>query len=345
MAQFTDQVLHTFKKHSRVWRDSIHNGSPAMSAMRRHGAIKQTRVSGTTIVPMVLKDFTNNLTHFRGKQRIQHVAEEPFDAPEFKWYYISYKGALAETDVLENSGREQIIDRVASEMKRGRIHFGDRLNKNIVKLQSTNSTGFGEPTSEIHEGIPDIVFVAAGGTASNNTHGGIDRSAAANDWYRNQTLDITNTNVLAQLELLIQDSTRSGVRPSVWLMGKLAYNLIINLGIAKLQVNQLASAKPQKFQAGYSGLMHGGAEMVWDHEIVEDSTIGNTADTLDGVAYAMSTEFWQYIEGAPWGFKMLPWKKIDGGSEIMAREFTILAARAHYHELPRTCGVGHNITP
>lgn len=344
MAQFTDQVLHTFKKFARTWRDSIHNGSPAMSAMRRHGAIKQTKVSGTKIVPTVLKDFTNNLTHFRGKQRIQHVAEEPFDAPEYKWYYIAYKGALAETDVLENSGREQIIDRVASEMKRGRIHFGDRLNKNIVKLQSTNSTGFGEPTAEIHEGIPDIVFAHPTTDDSINTLGGIDRSAAANAWFRNEVLDITATNVLAQLELLLQNCTRAGVRPSVWLMGKLAYNLIINLGIAKLQVNQRASAKPQKFQAGFSGLMHAGAEMIWDHEVVEDSTIGDTADTLQGVVYAMSTEFWQYIEGAPWGFNMLPWKHIDGGSEIMAREFTILAARAHYHELPRTCGVGFGVT-
>lgn len=312
--------------------------------MRRHGAIKQTKVSGTTIVPTVLKDATNNLTHFRGKQRIQHIAEEPFDAPAYKWYYIAYKGALAETDVLENTGREQIIDRISSEMKKSRIYMTDRLNKNIVKLQTTNSTDFGEPVAEIHEGIPDIVHVDAGAATITNTLGGIDRNTGANSWFQNQALDITNTNVLAQLELLVQDCTRGGVRPAVWLLGKIAYNLIVNLGIAKMQVNQLASAKPQKFQAGFSGLMHAGAEMIWDHEIVEDTTIGNTAATLQGVAYAMSTEFWQYIEGAPWGFKMLPWKEPDGGSEIMAREFTILAARAHYHELPRTCGVGHGIT-
>ena len=343
MAQFTDQVLHTFEKFSRTWRDAVHNGSPAMSAMRRHGAIKKIKVSGTKINPTVLKDATNNLTHFRGKQRLQHVAEEPFDAPSYKWYYLAYKGALALTDGLENSGREQIIDRMSSEMKKGRIYFGDRLNKNIVKLQSTNATGFGESTAEIHEGIPDIVHVDAGAATVTNTLGGITRNTGNESWFQNQALDITNTNVLAQLELLLQDCTRSGVRPSVWLMGKIAHNIIVNLGIGKLQVNQLASAKPQKFQAGFSGVMMHGAEVVWDHEIVEDSTIGNTADTVEGVAYAMSTDFWNYIEGAPWGFKMLPWKEPDGGSEIMAREFTILAARAHYHELPRTCGVGHGI--
>lgn len=343
MAQFTDQALHTFRKFARTWRDAVHNGSPSMSAMRRHGAIKQTKVSGTTIVPTVLKDETNNLTHFRGKQRIQHIAEEPFDAPAYKWYYIAYKGALAETDVLENTGREQIIDRISSEMKRGRIYMTDRLNKNIVKLQSTNSSGFGEPTAEIHEGIPDIVFADPTTDDSINTLGGIDRSVAANSFLRNEVLDITNTNVLTQFALLAQNCTRNGIRPGVWLMGKNAYNLLIGLGIGKLTVNQLASAKPIKFQAGYSGIMFEGAEAVWDHEIVEDTTIGDTAATAEGVAYAMSTEFWQYIEGAPWGFKMLPWKEPDGGSEIMAREFTILAARAHYHELPRTCGVGFGV--
>ena len=343
MAQFGDQELHTFKKFAGTFRDSIHNGGPALAAMRRHGAIKQIDVAGTRIVPTVLKDETSNITHFRGKARISHTAEEPLDAPSHKWYYFAYKGALAVTDVLENRGKQQIINRVDGELKKARIYLADRFNKNVVKLQSTNATDFGEPTAEIHDGIPDIVFAHASTNDSINTLGGIDRSLAANSWYRNEVFDITNSNVLANMNLLLMNSTRNGVRPGVWLNGKNAYNLLGALLNAKFVINQPTSARPIKFQAGFSGLMMDGAEMVWDHEIVEDQTIGDTGSG-QGVAYGMSTEFWNYVEGKPWVFEMLPWKKPDGGSEIMAQEFTILAARSHYHELPRTCGVAFGIT-
>lgn len=341
MAQFSDQALHTFKRFAPTWRDSIHNGGPALSAMRRHNAIKQIDVAGLRIVPTVLKDETANITHFRGKARVSHTAEEPLDAPEYKWYYFAYKGALAETDVLENRGKQRIINRIDSELKKGRIYLADRFNKNAIRLQATNATDFGEPTAEIHEGIPDIVFVVDGGTSVNNTLGGIDRSAAGSSWFLNEEQDVTNANVLSNLELLNQNSTRNGVRPNVWLMSKLGYNLVGDLLQAKFRINQPQSARPIKFQAGFSGLMFDGSEMVWDHDI-EELTIGNTAAN-EGVAYAMSTEFWNYIEGKPWVFNMLPWKVPDGGSEIIAREFTILCARAHYHELPRTCGVAHGI--
>lgn len=345
MAQFSDQVLHTFKKFSKTFADSIHNGSPAMSALRRHGGIKRITLSGTNIVPTVLKDETNNITHFRGKQRIQHAAEEPLDGPQFKWHYMAYKGALAETDILENSGREQIIDRIDEQMKLGRIFMTDRLNKMLVKLKATNATDFGAAESELHLGFPDIIFVQSGGTTvGQNTLGGIDRSNSDNDWYRNQGSHLsTAANILAELNLLLMNCSRGSVRPSFWLSGIRGYNIIMDKLQAKFVINQPQSAKPIKFQAGTSGVMVEGAEIVWDHAIIEDTTIGNTTSS-EGVVYAISTEFENYIEAAPWGFKMMPWKEPDGASEIMAREFTILAARTHYHILPRTCGVGFGIT-
>jgi hypothetical protein len=344
VAQFEHDVLHTFKKHQKTFTANIHNGSAFLSAARRHNAIKRMNVSGRTIVRNALTAETGNIGHFKGKQRIQHTAEEPFDGHEYNWHWMYAKLALAETDIQINSGTEQIMGLVGNEVRRNELDFRDRLNKVFMLRQAKYASDFNVSTTLLGNGLPDIVFTnTAGTTFGQGALGGITRSAASGAWMRNQGIAV-GANIGFDLQKLYRNSTRNGVKPGVFFMGFNGYGILADSEEAKKRNIQnviTSGRKPPKFSAGYDGLMFNGMEVVWDHDLEESATIGASGNK--GVGYMVSTEWWHVVEGRPWNFTMMPWDKPSGGSEVMARETTILHSYTHWHDMPRTCGVAVQI--
>lgn len=346
MATFAHDVLHTYRKFQKKFVANIHNGSTYMSAARRHGAVKQQQISGRDIVRTALVAETGNIGHFKGKQRIQHTAEEPFEGHKYDWHWMWAKLALAETDIQINSGSEKIMDLVGNEVKRVNLDLRNRINMTGLKLKSEYASTYNVSTSLLGFGLPDIVFVAnAGTTVGQNTLGGNDRSASAFSWFRNQG-QLVGANIGFDLQKLFMNSTRNGTKPALAFCGPKAYRIIADAEEAKkhgIQNVIRSGRKAPKFSAGYDGILFNGMELMWDHDLTEDTTIGNTNATTQGVIYFVSTEHWYVIEGLPWNYKMMDWDKPTGGSEVFARESTILHSYTHYHDMPRTCGVGFQI--
>jgi hypothetical protein len=342
--QFEHDVLHTFRKHQKTFTENIHNGSAFMSAARRHNAVKRMKVSGRDIVRNSLTAETGNIGHFTGKQRIQHTAEEPFEGHKYDWHWMYGKMALAETDVQINSGSERIMSLVGNEIRRNQLDFRDRINKVFLHRKAKYASDFNVSTALLGDGLPDIVQTnTAGTTFGQGALGGLTRSAAANAWFRNQGKAI-GANIGFDLQILWRNCTRNGVKPGVVFAGFNAYGILADSEESKKRNVQnviRSGRKAPKFSAGYDGLLWNGAEVVWDHDLEESATIG--ASSNKGVMYMVSTEHWNVVEGQPWNFTMMDWDKPTGGSEVMARETTILHSYTHWHDMPRTCGVAVQI--
>lgn len=342
--QYEHDALHTHIKYQKTFTTNVYNGSSFLSAARRHNGIKRMKVSGRTIVRTALMADTGNIGHFRGKQRIQHMAEEPFEGHQYTWHYMYAKMALAETDILENSGEEQIMSLIGNEERRTELAFRERLNHVFMYRKAFYASTYNVGTALLADGLPDIIETnAAGTTFGQNTLGGLDRSAAANAWFRSQGKAI-GASIGFDSQTLFRNCTRNGIKPGVIFMGPNAYGIFADSEERKKyniqNVINSGRAAP-KFSAGYDGLLFNNVEVVWDHDIEESATIG--ASGSKGVAYFVSTNFWNVVEGRPWIFKMMPWDKPSGGSEVVARETMILHSYTHWHDAPRTCGVAVQI--
>lgn len=341
--QFEHDVLHTHKKYQKQFTQNIHNGSVILSAAQRHNAAKTMSVAGRTIVRSALVAETGNIHHFQGKKRVQHTAEEPFEGHEYNWHWMAAKLAVAETDIQMNSGEEQIMSLVGNEIRRTEIDLRNRMNHVFMYRRAYYASQYNVSTADLGFGLPDIIHVNSTTTFGQGSLGGLDRSTAANAWFRNQG-QVIGANIGFDFQTLWRNCTRNNVRPGLVLMNPLAYGIFADSEETKKRniVNVIRSGRvPPEFNAGYDGILFNGAEVSWDHDLEASATIGASASK--GVAYFVSTEHWNVVSGRPWNFMMMDWRKPDGASEIFARETTILHSYTHWHDMPRTCGIATQI--
>jgi len=241
-------------------------------------------------------DNDSNFQWFGPDEQVTYNRKRTLDEANFSWGSAHDGFALTEEELLQNY-ITVTDDRNAAATTSEKHQFINLMRENTDTLM----LGFKEKFDlDLHrDGTQDVdaipgldALIALDPTTG--TVGGIDRSVAANAFWRNQySLDITIANLLGQMETMWRATTRiGGNQPNFLLAGSVfidTYRAAVKAD-ATLQV-----AMPQKggytLDGGNTGLFYKGIPIVWDPVFADLDALDSPADQWESRCYMINTRF------------------------------------------------------
>lgn len=243
--------------------------------------LKQSQGDTLTGGNPIIETFTfaenGNGGSYSGADTLPTAQADVVSAAQFNLAQYACPVVFTGTEMLQNTGKQQMFDLIKARVKVAQSTMQNLINRHLY-LDGTGNNG------------KNITGLAAGVVLSptSGTYGGIDRSVAANAFWRNQkfqaTVDSTGVataaTIQAQWNAFIINLTRAADRPTMIIASPSVYALFE----ASLQpLQRFMSA--DKGSAGFKSLDFQGIPVVFD---TAASGIGSN------VAYFLNTDYLHY---------------------------------------------------
>ena len=196
-ASYTEIITTTLRKRNKQLADNVSNSNAALAILNERGKIRT--VSGGHVIVEEL-EYAENATfmYYSGYEALDISPSDVFSAAEFDWKQaaVNVSASGLEMDV-QNTGPEAVIQLVARRIDNAIKTMGNNLSTGIY------SDGTGTSGKQI-----DGLLTAVALDPTTGTYGGIDRSDAANTFWRNQTsgdvanIDTTSATLLDEMRTM-----------------------------------------------------------------------------------------------------------------------------------------------
>jgi hypothetical protein len=217
---FDDIASTTLQLYEDSLADNATKTMALLDRLRRKGKVNPAS-GGRTIVQPLEVGLNTNGGWYSGADTLSTVPFQPFSAAEYAWKQAFVPVVWTGLEKLQNSGRAEVIDIIASRIANGRKSLYDL----VAQASYADGTGFGG--KQMH-GLGLMVVASP----STGTVGGIDRST--NTFWRNQTGTVamaTAANIasanptpfLIAVNQLAIACTRGTDRPDLWLADAIGY--------------------------------------------------------------------------------------------------------------------------
>lgn len=250
------QILTTtLESRTGVLADNVTDNNAILRRLREKGKIRP--VSGGNVIYQEL-EYAENSTfkRYSGYETLDISPSDVFTAAEFNWKQAAVAVTCSGLEMLQNSGKERVIDLVESRVS------------NAEKTMMNNIAGdmYSDGTADGGKQIGGLQTLVADAPTS-GTVGGIDRSASIGAFWQNYAYDATTDGGAAATAANIQ-----GYMNTVWLAITrgtdhpdliLADNAYFNLYWQSLQSIQRITQENQA-AAGFMTLKYMGADVVYD---------------------------------------------------------------------------------
>lgn len=161
----TDIIATTIQSRSGFLADNVTNNNAALRRLKERGNVR-TFSGGNVILEEIMysDSTTNNTNSYSGFELINISPNSPISAAQFSITQYAAAVTISGLEMLQNSGKEEIIDLLEGRMNVAEAQLQNRLASDVY-LDGTgnggkNITGFG----------------AAVPTTNTNTYGGIARA-------------------------------------------------------------------------------------------------------------------------------------------------------------------------
>lgn len=266
----SDIVATTLEARSGQLADSVTDNNALLAQLRKKGRIRPVD-GGRLIYEELLFSDNLNAGWYSGYDTLPVAAQDVISAAEFEWKQAAVPVVVSGREMRQNSGKAAKINLIA-----GRIEAAEASLANLVSV-ALYSDGLGSGGKQI-TGL-DAAVPANPATGS---YGNIDRSSAANIFWRSQVQDpaVTPTSATIQgaMNTLWASCVRGADRP----------DLIISDGI--LWAIYMASLQTiQRFTDTTSANLGFPTVKFMDADVVLDGGIGGnaTASTM----YFLNTKY------------------------------------------------------
>lgn len=178
-SQVSDLLATTIAHRNRALADNLEHNNALLAKLRQRGNVKP--VSGGTHITeeVVYDDGDTSSGSYSGYDIIDITPDSPISAAEYDFKLYSRSITISGMEILQNSGREQMIDLLA-----GRVQVAE------TKLRNSISAGlYGDGTGNFGKDITGLQ-AAISSTPTSGTYGGIDRATWT--FWRNQVISCTN---------------------------------------------------------------------------------------------------------------------------------------------------------
>lgn len=253
MANLGQDATSTGRLRGKVLRDAVTDNLPVLSAMKEQGGIHR-KSYGRDIVEEA-KMAQNSSVAFVPKSGAVSLADtDIMDAATFDWKYLMGSVTWTVAEQLMNRGEGEYVDLIGSKY--------EVLEDSLMNLLHTALLGDGTTANYI-VGLAALVST----TPASGTVGGLDRSVAANAWFKNQSATSTTAcgsatvdaaNVKRFLSYGIDKTTRnSKTQGQIGLLGETHWGFATQ-AIEALQVIQ---NKSDVGGAGFDKLRYRGIDL------------------------------------------------------------------------------------
>lgn len=260
----------TLKYYSPTMTVNIANSNPGFMRMKEKNNIIID--GGERIVVPLEHDYNKTVTSFEGFDEVNVNDNEVFTAAEYNWKFYNVAITVALTDIVKNRGKHRLISFLESKIKNGERSLMKRLGTDM----------YGDGTGNGGKNMLGLAAIVST-TPSVGTLGGIDRSVATGEFWRNiQEAGVAFGASAAGRNLIdkVQTNIRAinGGVPDLCLLGKTGYNGLKKEFIAQEQQNDVGG-KNKKPGFGYIDFTLNNMDVVFDP---------NCPETY---AYLLSTDY------------------------------------------------------
>jgi hypothetical protein len=250
----SDILATTIESRTRKIADSVTKNNALLSQLERKGKIK-TFSGGHKILQELSFAENSNAGWYSGYDLLPVGVSDVISAAEYNIKQGAVPVVMSGLEMLQNSGREALIDLMES-----RLGVAEATLANLIS-GGLYSDGTGSGGKEI-DGLDAAVPV----DPTTGTYGGIDRSDAANTFWRSQISDQTGldaTTIQGFMNGLWATLVRGADRPDLILMDSGAATSIWEIYVASLQAQQRFMS-PEVGNLGFPTIKFFDADVVLD---------------------------------------------------------------------------------
>lgn len=278
-AQVSDLLATTIAHRSRKLADNLEHNNALLSKLRQRGNVRPFS-GGTHIMEEIMYDDGDNSSgSYAGYDVIDITPDSPISAAEFDIKQYARPVTISGMEIIQNAGREQMIDLLASRVK-------------VAETRLRNSVSAGLYGDGTGNGGKDITGLAAAlSTTATGVYGGINRATWA--FWNNQvqnvaTGGINSTNVLSHMNKLALACARGTDRVDLIVADNILFDAYQN---ALQAIQRVTNDSGQGLAgAGFTSLKYHGAGA--NADVIFDGGIGGNmpAKTM----YFLNTNYLHY---------------------------------------------------
>jgi len=280
----TDIIATTIQQRSGVLADNVTNNNAVLRRLKAKGNVRPFGGGNVILEEIMYADSTMiNANSYSGYELINISPNSPISAASFN--IVQYAGAITMSglEMLQNSGKEAIIDLMEGRVKVAEAELQNRMDYDIYQDGTGNS---GKNIVGLALAVPD--------DPTTGTYGGISRSAFTfwrSQFYRWVTdggAAVSAANIQQYMTTLALRCVRGNNKPDLWVGDATYFGFYVN----SLQAIQRISSADggDTAGAGFPSLKFYGGGMASD--VVMGGSISGPVSTTQLTSGATAAHMW-----------------------------------------------------
>ena len=238
----------TIENRSKQLADNMSQQNALINRLRDKKKIKP--ITGGTKILEELEYGEGDMFWYSGYDTLNYQPKQLFTAAEYQLKLCAVPVAISGEDMLKNAGKEGIMDLFEKRV--------DNAAKTIVNQMSKSvySDGTGSDGKEIG-GLRLLVA----DSPTTGTVGGIDRSVAGHEFWRNKAVStaLTGDNIISEMNKMYLSLSRGADKPDLIVADDTLYSLYEGALLPQQRFTDTKTA-----ESGFEKLKFKGAEVIFD---------------------------------------------------------------------------------
>jgi hypothetical protein len=276
----TDIIATTIQNRSGELADNLTNNNALLRKLKARGNVRPFSGGNVILEEIMYNDpATNNANSYSGYELINISPDSPISAAQFSITQYADAVTMSGLEMLQNSGKEQIIDLLDGRMQVSEARLLNRIASDIY-LDGTGNGG--KNITGLAAAVPD--------DPTTGTYGGINR-ATWSFWNSVKYSGVTNGGAAVSALNIQQYMTALGLQlmrgndmPDLWVAGNTYYGYFVN---SMQAIQRVTSDGGSSATSGFPTLKFAGGGMLAD--VVCDGGIGNAATAAH--MWALNTKY------------------------------------------------------
>ena len=190
---YNEIATTTLVNRSRKLADNVTKNNAILARLSEKGNIR-TADGGVNIIQELEYAENGTYTRYSGYEVLNIAPSDVFTAAEFAWKQAAVAVTISGLEMLQNAGREQMIDLLAARIKNAEKTFANNMS---ADLYSSGTADGGKQVGGLQLLVAD--------DPTTGTVGGINRATSTNAFWRNIAFDATTDGGAAATAANIQD--------------------------------------------------------------------------------------------------------------------------------------------
>lgn len=267
-SSISDIIATNIQSRSGELADNVTNNNALLRRLKERGNVK-TFSGGNVILQEIMYNdsATDNTNSYSGYEVLNVSQNSPISAAQFSITQYAAAVSISGLEMIQNSGKEAIIDLLDGRMAVAEAQLANRLSGDIY-LDGTGNSG--KNLTGLGAAVPDA--------PSTGTYGGINR-ASFSFWRSVKYSGVTDggsavsaSNIQAYMDALAVQLIRGTDKPDLIVCDNNYYKLYLQ---SLQSIQRITDGGNSSAGAGFASLKYYGAGMASD--VILDGGIGNDA--------------------------------------------------------------------